>query len=168
MIKKILLALVIALPMCAFAQSPKFGVVDVDPIFSIMPETTAARDQMASASKKYEDEFAKLQEEFNKKYTEWQNLQKEPSTPESIKELRLQELNQFNEKIQQFQATASEDLQRQQQQLFTPIQERIISAIKSVGQENGFTFIFTNDAPVYVGTDVIDVTPMVKAKLNLQ
>ena len=168
MIKKILLALVIALPMCAFAQSPKFGVVDIDPIFTAMPETTAARDQMASASKKYEDEFAKLQEEFNKKYTEWQNLQKETSTPESIKELRLQELNQLNEKMQQFQAAASEDLQRQQQQLYAPIQERIMSAIKSVGQENGFTFIFTNDAPVYVGTDVIDVTSMVKTKLNLK
>lgn len=168
MIKKILLALAIALPMCAIAQTPKFGTVEVDPIFTAMPETTAARDQIASASKKYEDEFNKLREEFNKKFTEYQNLEKEATTPESIKELRMQELNQLNEKIQQFNATANEDLQRQQQQLFAPIQERIVTAIKAVGQENGFTFIFTSDAPAYIGTDVVDVTPMVKAKLGLQ
>ena len=37
MIKKILLAAIIALPTCAFAQ--KFGVVDADAIMQSMPET---------------------------------------------------------------------------------------------------------------------------------
>lgn len=168
MIKKILLALAIALPLCAMAQSPKFGTVEVDPIFTALPETEAARTQLMDAQKKYEDELSKLQEEFNKKYTELQTLDKEASTPESIKELRMQELNTLNEKIQQFRETAAQDLQRQQQQLFAPIQERILTAIKAVGQENSFTMIFTNDVPAYVGPEVVDVTPMVKAKLNVK
>ena len=65
MIKKLLLAIAVALPMCAAAQTPKFGIVEVEPIFQSLPETTAAQNQITEASKKYEDEFAKLQEEFN-------------------------------------------------------------------------------------------------------
>lgn len=115
MIKKLLLAIAVALPMCAAAQTPKFGIVEVEPIFQSLPETTAAQNQITEASKKYEDEFAKLQEEFNKKYTEFQNLTKDTTTPESIKERRMQELSELDQKVQQFRATATNDLQRQQQ-----------------------------------------------------
>ncbi|MDE7125417.1 MAG: OmpH family outer membrane protein, partial [Muribaculaceae bacterium] len=168
MFKKILLAVAVALPMCAAAQLPKFGTVEVETVFQAMPETQAATTQIEEASKKYEGELAKLQEEFNKKYTELQTLDKDTATPQSIKERRMQELTELNDKIQQFRQTASQDLQRQQQTLMAPIQERIITAIKAVGQENNFTFILTNDQPVYIGADVVDVTPMVKAKLGLQ
>jgi len=168
MFKKILLAVAVALPMCAAAQTPKFGTVEFETVFQAMPETTAARTQIEEASKKYEDEFAKLQEEFNKKYTELQTLEKDSTTPQSIKERRMQELTELNEKVQQFRQTATQDLQRQQQTLMAPIQERIITAIKAVGQENNFTFILTTEIPAYVGTDVVDVTPMVKAKLGIQ
>lgn len=168
MIKKLLLAIAVALPMCAAAQTPKFGIVEVEPIFQSLPETTAAQNQITEASKKYEDEFAKLQEEFNKKYTEFQNLTKDTTTPESIKERRMQELSELDQKVQQFRATATNDLQRQQQTLMAPIQEKILTAIKAVGQENKFTFIFTNEVPAYVGTDVVDVTPLVKTKLNVK
>ena len=37
MIKKFLLALVMALPLCAWAQAPKFGVVDVQSVLQDMP-----------------------------------------------------------------------------------------------------------------------------------
>lgn len=167
MFKKILLAVAVALPMFAAAQAPKFGTVSVEPIFSAMPETENANKQIEEVSKKYEAEFAKLQEEFNKKYTELQTLQKEGNTPQSIMERRAQELDELHQRMQQFRQTATEDIQRQQQTLMAPIQERILTAIKAVGQENSFTFIFTSEVPVYQGADVVDVTPMVKAKLGI-
>ncbi len=80
----------------------------------------------------------------------------------------MQELSELDQKVQQFRATATNDLQRQQQTLMAPIQEKILTAIKAVGQENNFTFIFTNEVPAYVGTDVVDVTPLVKTKLNVK
>ena len=166
MLKKLVLVLAVVLPMSAFAQ--KFGTVNLETVLTAMPESTAMQEQMNEASKKYEDEFAKLQEEFNKKYTEFQNLTKDTTTPESIKERRMQELSELDQKVQQFRATATNDLQRQQQTLMAPIQEKILTAIKAVGQENNFTFIFTNEVPAYVGTDVVDVTPLVKTKLNVK
>ena len=51
-----------------------------------------------------------------------------------------------------------------------PIQEKILTAIKAVGDENGFTYIFDLTSPsiVYTGKDAVDVTPLVKQKLNLK
>lgn len=103
---------------------------------------------------------------MQKKYTEFQSL--EETTPSTIKDRRLQEMQELDQKIQQFRQTASEDLQRQQQQLMAPIQQKVMTAIQTVGQEGNFTFIFENMVPVYVGTDVTDVTPLVKAKLGIK
>lgn len=164
MLKKILLAVMIAAPMCLFAQ--KFGYVNTQEVFSLMPEVKTADATLADVSKKYETEFKALQEEFQKKFTEFQNLAKD--TPESIKERRQQELAELNQKIQNFEQMAGSDLQRQHQTLLAPIQEKIKSAIQAVGAENGFTFILDAAQPLYVGTDAVNVTPLVKTKLNLK
>ena len=165
MIKKILVALLIALPLCASAQ--KFGTIDGSAILPQMPEFTAANTQIEEASKKYEAEATKLREEIDKKMADFQTLSEDASTPESIKQRRVQELTEMQQKYEQFIQTAQQDLQRQQAQLMQPIQEKLMNAITSVGQENGFTLIFPVDAAAYAGQDVIDVTPLVKTKLGI-
>ncbi len=80
----------------------------------------------------------------------------------------MQEIEELDQKMQQFRGTASQDLNRQQETLMAPIQEKVRQAINTVGKENSMTFIFENILPVYIGTDVQDVTPKVKAKLGLQ
>lgn len=164
MIKKILLAIMIAVPMCLSAQ--KLGVVNTNSVFEAMPEKAEAQTKLETTSKTYEDEFKKLSDELNKKYTEFQNLAAD--TPESIKERRIQEMQEFEQKIQQFRATAQQELQRQQQQLMAPIEQKIQEAIKAVGSENGFSMILPDALPMFIGTDIQDVTPLVKAKLGLQ
>lgn len=165
MIKKVLLAIMIALPMCLSAQTVKLGIVNTNTIFEAMPERAAAQTQLETASKTFEEEFKKLTDEMNKKYADFQAL--DASTPESIKERRMQELQELDSRIQQFRAQAQQDLERQQNQLMAPIQEKIQTAIKAVGSENGFTMIFQDIIPSYTGSDVVDVTTMVKTKLGL-
>ncbi len=166
MLKKLLLVAVMAVPMCLFAQ--KFGYVNSQEIFNLMPEKKTAEATIAEVSKKYETEFKALQDEFNKKLQDYQALTTD--TPASIKERREQELQELNNKIQNFQEVAGQDMQRQQATLVAPIQEKIKTAIQSVGAENGFTFIFDTSIPsvAYTGTDAVNVTPMIKTKLNLK
>ncbi len=162
MMKKILLAILVAFPMLAVAQSPKFGVVNSQTII----EFKAAQEQITASSKRYEDEFQKLREEAEKKYSEYQALAAD--TPESIKERRIQEIQELDQKMQQFHSTATQDLQRQQEAAIAPIQEKVRQAIDAVGKENGMTFIFENLMPLYTGSDVTDVTPLVKTRLNIK
>ncbi len=168
MIKKILLALVVALPMCAWAQAPKFGIVDVESIIPKMTEFVEAQNKLREASKTYETEYAKINEELQKLYTELQELDKDPNTLQSIKERRMQDIQDRDKKAQQFAQTAQQDLQRQQAQLMQPIQEKVMNAIKSVGTENGFTMIFPEAVPAYISADVQDVTALVKTKLGVK
>lgn len=166
MLKRTLLAILIALPISVFAQ--KFGVVDVQPVLTAMPEYATANAQLEEASKKYQDEYAKLKEEINKKYTEYQALEQDANALPTIKERRIQEIQELDQKMQQFTNTASQDLQRQQQQLMAPIEQKLVDAIKTVGQEGGYTFIFPKEVPIYYGASAEDVTPLVKAKLGIQ
>lgn len=166
MIKKLIAAIIIALPICVSAQN-KFGTVDAQAILPQMPGFTEAQTKLDDASKKYEAEFAKLREEQDKKMAEFQTVYEDTTVPQSIKDRRVQEMQELEQKVQQFAQTAQQDLQRQQMQLLQPVQEELLRAIRAVGEENGFTFIFPIDATIYQGADVIDVTPMVKTKLGL-
>lgn len=168
MIKKLILAVAMVLPMSLLAQ--KFGTVDVESVLTAMPATTAAQQQIDEASKKYEAEFSKMQEEFQKSYADFQAIQDDANTPATIKERRMQEIQAQGQRIEQFRATATQDLQRQHEQLMAPIQKNFTDAVKAVGQENGFTFIFPNDPGLmlYTGADVVDVTAMVKEKLGVK
>ncbi len=167
MFKKILLAVALALPMSAFAQ--KFGVVDLEAIFQAMPETTAMQTQLTDTSKKYEEEFAKLQEEVNKLYADYQTIQNDAATPEPIKERKVQEINERVQKVDQFRNTAQQDLARLQETLMAPIQAKIQDAVKAVGAEGSFTFVFPNEKGLllYTGTDVVDLTQQVRTKLGI-
>ncbi|MCC8118649.1 MAG: OmpH family outer membrane protein [Bacteroidales bacterium] len=164
--KKFILAIALALPLSIFAQ--KFGIVDIEPVLTAMPEYTAVQTQMEAASTQYQSEYEKLQEEFNKKYTEYQSLEQDATTPQSIKEHRVQEIQDLSNKLQQFANTAQQDLARQQQQLMAPVEQKLQDAIKSVGQEGGYTFIFQKGMALYDGSTVVDCTADVKAKLGIK
>ncbi|MDE7396258.1 MAG: OmpH family outer membrane protein, partial [Muribaculum sp.] len=116
-------------------------------------------------SKTYEAEFQKLQEQMNKEYADFQNL--DPSTPEAIKQRRQQELQDLYTKLEQFRATATQDLQRQHQQLMAPIVQKVQDAITKVGQEQNLTFVFENGVALYTGADVLNITADVKKALGL-
>ena len=163
MFKKLLLAIMIALPLSVFAQ--KFAVINTNTLISALPEVKSVNEQLESANAKYQEEFTKLQSEFQKKFEEFQAL--DASTPQSIKDRRIQEVQELENKINQFRETASQDLNRQQQQLMAPIQEKVLKAIQSIGQEGGYTFVFENMVPLYTGADVKDITDEVKARLGV-
>lgn len=163
MIKKIILAFLLLFPTMAFAQ--KFGVVNTETIVSDLPEFKEMQASYEAAAKKYQDEFDNLREKFQKELNEYQAMPED--TPNSIKERRAQELQELDQKMQQFSANAQNELQQTQQRLIQPIMERVRTAINTVGQEGNFTMIFENTLPVYTGTDAVDVTPQVRAKLGI-
>ena len=53
--------------------------------------------------------------------------------------------------------------------LMQPVMEKALNAIKEVGKENGFTYIFDMNAGIlYAAENSQDVLPLVKKKLGLQ
>ena len=102
--------------------------------------------------------------------TEYEAADKDATTPQAIKDRHNQELQDDYVKIQNFQQTAAQDLQRQQDTLLAPITQKLQNAIQAVGAEGGYTFIFDQAAGaiIYTGTNAEDVSAKVKAKLGIK
>lgn len=168
MFKKLLLAVLVAAPLCMNAQ--KFGVINTQEIFNVMPEKATAENTLKVAGEKYESEFKNLQAAFQKKAEGYEKEAQDNKTPQAIKDRHMQELQDEYQKIQNFQQTAAQDLQKQQDQLLAPIQTKLQNAIQAVGAEGGYTFIYDLSIPsvIYHGTGAEDLTAKVKAKLGIK
>ncbi|MBQ0121716.1 MAG: OmpH family outer membrane protein [Bacteroidales bacterium] len=168
MFKKLLLAVLVAAPLCMNAQ--KFGVINTQEIFNVMPEKATAENTLKVAGEKYETEFKNLQAAFQKKAEGYEKEAQDDKTPQAIKDRHMQELQDEYQKIQNFQQTAAQDLQKQQEQLLAPIQTKLQNAIQAVGAEGGYTFIYDLSIPsvIYHGTGAEDLTAKVKAKLGIK
>ena len=155
------------LPMSVFAQ--KFGHIRTQEILTIMPEYTKAQTDIQTMQKQYEDEMKRLQDEINKKFAAYQ--QEQANLPKNIQERRQKELQELNERGMQMGQDAQQQLQQSWMQMLEPIAKKIDDAIKAVGQEGGYVYIFDLNAtqiPFINETYSTDVTSAVKAKLGLQ
>ncbi|MCM1152985.1 MAG: OmpH family outer membrane protein [Muribaculum sp.] len=168
MIKKFLLAAAVILPFLASAQTLKIGMVDTNAIIAAMPETTAAQTTLQDIQKKYEADYNKLGDEMKRLYDEVTSM-KEDELP-AIRDRKTRELQDQQQKIQLFEQQISQDLQKKQEELFTPILSKVRSAVESVGRENSFSLIqdYNTQLTLYIADPVVDITPLVKAKLGLK
>ena len=167
MLKKIALILLLIAPMSVFAQ--KFGHIKSQEILNIMPDYTKAQNEIKAEEKQYMDEIQRASDELNKKYAAFQEEQ--ANLPQNIKDRRMKELQELNEKGMQFQQDAQQQLNQSWMQKLEPIAKKIDDAIKAVGQEGGYVYIFdlnSTNIPYVSQTLSTDVTGAVKAKLGLQ
>ena len=162
--KKVIIAMMLMMPLAISAQ--KFGHVNTQELFAQMPEVAQVRLKMDTINNQYENQLASMNEEFQRKYQDY--VAQEATMADAIKQIRQQELQEMQQRIQLFYQTAEQDIQRKQQELLTPIHERMAAAIKAVGQREGYTYIFDSAAMVHIGEDATDVMPAVKRELGIQ
>ena len=157
------------MPLVLMAQA-KIGIVNSQQIFDLMPEKAAAEAQLKTLSEQYHAEHQLLQGEFDKKYADYQIVAADAAMPDAIKERRVQELQQSDKKMREFEQRVAADLSARRAALVNPITDRIQSAIRTVGEQGGFDLVLdTAVTPVaYTGPRTVDITSMVKAVLSLE
>ena len=164
--KKLLILLCTLLPLGAMAQSAKIAYVKSQEVFAAMPELSNVESTMAKMEEDYKKELQAMQDEFTKKYTVY--ISQRDSLTDNIRLRREQEIQDIRERMDNFVQVAQQDTQKKQMELIQPIQQKLQDAIKAVGAEKGYSYILDPAALLYTGTDAVDATPFVKAKLGLQ
>lgn len=166
--KKLIIFLLMILPLGAIAQEAKVAIVNSNEIMAIMPEVAAMQETMKQMNDKYAAEMKTMEDEYQKKYSDF--VAQQDSMTENIKVRRMQELQDIEQRVQNFMQVAQQDMQKKQQELVNPIQDKVRVAIKAVGDEKGYAYIFDNNPGIvlYTGNAAIDATPLVKAKLGLK
>ena len=164
--KKLFFMLMMLAPMAAFAQ--KFGHVNSQEVIQARPEFTKARTDIEALAKQYDADLKSMQEEIQKKA---EALEKEQATlPANIKQRREQELQEMYQKYQQSAQDNQQALAKEQSEKMQAITTKVLDAIKSIGQTDGYVYIMDIAGGIpYISTTLsTDVTAKVKAKLGLK
>lgn len=162
--KKLLFTLALMLPMMLSAQ--KIGHINTQELFAAMPEVAKVRAQMDTIQSQYESTLLSMQEEFQRKYQDYQ--QNAATMPDAVKGIREQELQEMQQRIQTFLQSAEQDIQKKQQELLAPVHEKMTKAIQTVGAKQGFTYVFDSAAMVYIAPDATNLMSEVKKELKIQ
>lgn len=171
MLKKIALVMLLALPMGVFAQNLKFGHINAQEIITVMPEFTKAQNDLQTLEKQLTAELQRTQEEFNKKYQEFQQAIAKDSLPPNIAERRQKELQDMMQRQEQFQQDAQQQMAKAQNDAMAPIYQKLDNAIKAVGAAEGVIYIFDlarTSIPYVNESQSINLTNKVKANLGIK
>ena len=153
----------VALTLAAMSVSAqvKLGHIETQKLIQAMPEWTAAQKTFEEEQKKVNTELNSLREQFQTKLAEYSEKMKTYS--EAMRATTEEELQGLQQRIQRFQETAMAQLEKTQNDLMQPVMEKALNAIKEVGKENGFTYIFDMNAGIlYAAENSQDVLLMVK------
>ena len=166
--KKLIALLLMLLPFAGAvnAQEVKIAYVNTQEVFMALPEVADMQKKLEDLNAKYKKELETMQGEYQKKYSDF--IAQQDSLTENIKVRRMQEVQDMQQRMDNFVQVAQQDVAKQQQDLLTPIQQKIQDAIKAVGAEKGYTYIIDPQVLLYQGSNAIDATQFVKAKLGLK
>lgn len=169
----------------------KFGHLNSDDLYDVMPEAKAAQATLETLSKGRETEIGKMITEYQAKYKAAQDKEKlaqekqrnisEANREVITKELDVlakelqqagQELQDFQKRIEDAKTKATKDIQDKQNELFPAVSKKLTTAIAAVAKEKGIAYVF--DLSVTQGFNNLlysdggeDITAAVKTKLGI-
>jgi outer membrane protein len=140
--KLILLFLLFAMPFAAGAQI-KIAYFSYDDVLRSMPEYASAQKNIDDLRAKYDSETKRAEDEFNNKYEEF--LDGEKDFAPSILQKRQAELQYLMEKNMAFKKEAQRLIEQAQEQAFKPIKDKLNATIKLIGQKYAYSVILNTD-----------------------
>jgi len=165
--------LVIIAAVFAFAGTvnaqQKLGHINSIEVLQAMPEFK----QMSTDIQKQKESYSKALEgmygDYDKKQKDLQALSQDKSTPDPILESKIQELQDLQKRIQDFESKVNDDLQKLQQEKLKPINEKYLKAVKEVALANGYSYVLdiVQGSVAYFTEGQNDVTDLVMKKLGI-
>jgi outer membrane protein len=167
---KLISSLVLSLCLAFTLSAQKFGHVNTSALLDAMPEVDNA-DQLLGAFQegliKGGEARAAVFEADYKKYLEDLNSGSLSKLQQTDRETALAKTQQ---EIQQYEQQVQLQVLQKREELLKPILQKVDDAIKAVGKEGSYTFIFDSSVAgaLLYAKDADDLLPVVKKKLGLQ
>ena len=149
------------------AQTQKFGHIDLQALVQVMPERAAAETQFNKFQGELEEIFGEMQKDLQTKMADFEALG--DSASEIKKNAKVAEIQDMQQRIQNYQQTANQQLQTKQSELLQPVFTKAEKAIEEVAKEKGLIYVFDIGTKVvlYKSNDSMDILPFVKTKLGI-
>ncbi len=166
--RNIMMAAVLGVVMTAspaFAAQEKTGVVDFGKIMQKLPETKQAESTLQTTYASLQKESAAKNVELQKAVADYKK--QGASLKPAAKAQKERELNSKVQAFQKFQQEQGGIFEKKQQEISAPIRQKVITAIESIAQKEGFTVVLEKNAAHYVAPEN-DLTFKVLDKLNIK
>ena len=169
--KKTVLAIVAAV--FAFigttSAQQKVGHINSVTVLQAMPEFKTMQTDLEKQKGTYTKALEGMYSDYEKKQKDLQAKSQDKTTPDAIVETLVQELQQTQQRIQDFQGKADEDLQKSQQDKLKPINDKYMKAVKEVAVANGYSYVLdiVSGALAYFPEGANDITDLVMKKLGI-
>lgn len=143
--KQLLFLFLLMMPFVAQAQQmlPKFGYFNLGTLMKAVPEYATAQKNIADLRVKYDAETKRSEDEFNKKYEEFLDGQRDFAP--TIMQKRQAELQDMMEKNIAFKKEAQRLLAQAEQNAMAPVKGKVLDAVRKLGQQRGYAFILNAD-----------------------
>ena len=168
LIKLFALLFLVGIFSSAGAQDLKFGHIDLQALVQLMPERATAETDFNNFQTELEEVLGEMQQNYQQKLKELEELGEEAS--EIKRNAKITELQDIQQRIQNYQVTANQQLQQKQAELLQPVFDKAEKAIEEVAKEQGLLYVFDIGTRVvlYKSNQSMDLLPLVKQKLGLQ
>ena len=148
-----------------FAQ--KFGRIDYPGVIQAMPEMVTVRADLEKVQSDYEEHLETLQVELNNKLNDFQNLPE--GTSDTVLQLRQKDIQDLQQRLQQYYQVAQQGLENSQAQLMQPLQDKADAAIAKIAKAQGIIAVFQQGSVIYMDESTIpDITAAVKTELGIK
>ncbi|MBL4710444.1 MAG: OmpH family outer membrane protein [Flavobacteriales bacterium] len=162
--KNIILIAATLLSTAVFAQ--KLGHINSNELLLAMPQRAAVESDIKKYAQDLESQLGMMTKEYQAKVQTYQS--QEATMTDAIKQDKIKEITNLEERIGEFQQSAQKDLQTREESLLKPIIDKAKKAIEDVAKENSFTYIFDSGVGVLLyQKDSDNIMPLVKKKLGL-
>ncbi|NTW68347.1 MAG: OmpH family outer membrane protein [Chlorobiaceae bacterium] len=149
----------------AAQETGKVGVVDFGKLIQQLPETKVAETTLQATAAPLQKELARLNADYQKSVAAYRQL---PATAsKAVRDQKEQEANTKGQALQKYQQEQGVAVEKKQQELLTPIREKVLAAIKAIAQQGGFTLVIDKGVQVY-GTPEHDLTFKAMNQLNIK
>ena len=142
----------------------KFAHVSLEEVVSYMPDIRKA-DSLLQKFRK--DSLENTLPFYVSEYKRKDSIAKAPSTPSAIKQTVQQEANNYLSIIQNWDQFTQSEMQRKQAEVLNPYFAKAFELINSVAKENGYTWVFKQDA-LLVAPQTDYLLPLVAKKLGVK
>lgn len=161
----VLLVAVVMVFATGFANAQKIASVDINAIFTAMPEMKALDQQLQTLQTSKQGELEKQGKSLQDLMAKYQ---KEAATQTAaINETRSQEVQKLQDNLQQLYAAAQKDIAEKRDAGLAPLEKKINDAISKVAKAAGYEYVFDAATPALVYKAGIDATPAVRKELGL-
>jgi len=157
----------LALGSINMASAQKIAHLSLDSLVSLMPETKTATEAAQQYLKGLNEESVAMQTEFESKYKDY--LEKEATMSELLKRNKQEDLQQLQNRIQEFQRQAEQEYRKKQAELTAPILEKAKRGIEAVAKEGGYKYVLdtsVQSTSVLYSEPGDDILMAVKKKLD--